>query len=144
MSFGRRSGPNTGNRRKERAVDLVIGNAVTPRDVPRLCARVRALLERDRTIVCDVAALAEPDLGTVDALARLQLTVKRLGGSIELRGATRHLEELVALAGLEEVLPLCPELGVQPVGQAEEREEPLGVEEEADPGDLSPGYRQDL
>jgi hypothetical protein len=144
MSFPAPPGLHLWNRGKERAVDLVIGNAVTPCDVPALCERVRSLLERDRSIVCDVTALAEPDLGTVDALARLQLTVKRLGGSIELRGATSRLEELLALAGLEGVLPLCPDLGVEPVGQSEQREEPLGVEEEADPGDVSAGDRQDL
>ncbi len=109
-----------------------------------VCERVRDLLRRDGRIVCDVGAVVDPDLATVDALARLQLTVKRLGGSIELRGATRHLEELLALTGLEEVLPLCPELGVEAVGQAEEGEETLGVEEEADAGDLSAGDRQDL
>ncbi|HEX2058729.1 MAG TPA: STAS domain-containing protein [Actinomycetota bacterium] len=113
--------------------------------MPALCERVRDLLGRDgRTIVCDVSEVVDPDLGTIDALARLQLTVRRLGGSIELRGATPHLEGLLALTGLGEVLPLCPELGVEVVGQAEQREEPLGVEEEADPRDLAPGDRQDL
>ena len=143
MTFG--AAPSrTGGTRKEAAVDLVIDSAITPCDVPGLCERVRELLEGARTIVCDVGALVDPDLRTVDALARLQLTVKRLGGSIELRGATSHLEELLALTGLREVLPLCPELRVEAVGQTEEREEALGVEEEADAGDLSPGHRQDL
>ena len=144
MTFGAAAGPTRQEPRKEAAVDLVIGSAITPCDVPGLCERVRDLLARDRTIVCDVAALVEPDLGTVDALARLQLTVKRLGGTIELRGATARLEELLALSGLEEVLPLCPELCVEVFGQAEEREEPLGVEEEADPGDGPARDGQDL
>ena len=112
--------------------------------MPGLCERVRELLQGHPTIVCDVAALVAPDLCTVEALARLQLTVKRLGGSIELRGATARLEELLALTGLEDVLPLCPELCVEAAGQPEEREEALGVEEEADAGDLAPGHRQDL
>ena len=106
---------------------------------------MRSLLARGGgSIVCDVAALAEPDLGTVDALARLQLTVRRLGGAIRLIGATERLDELLALTGLREVLPLCPELCVEAVGEAEQREEPLGVEEEADPGDLAPGDLEDL
>ena len=135
-----------GKRRKERAVDLVIGNAITPREIPALCERVHDLVAQEggAPIVCNVTALVDPDLESVDALARLQLTVKRLGGAIRLRGATARLEELLALTGLRGVLPLCPELRVEAVGQAEEREEALGVEEEADAGDLAPGHRQDL
>lgn len=90
--------------------------------------------------MCDVGALVDPDLGTVDALARLQLTVKRLGGSLRLHGTSTSLAELLELTGLCEVLPLC----VEAVREAEQREETLGVEEEADPGDLAPRDRQDL
>lgn len=94
--------------------------------------------------MCDVSALVDPDLGTVDALARMQLTVRRLGGTIRLRGTSDRLHELLVLAGLREVLPPCPELCVQAVGEAEQREEALGVEEEADAGDLAPGELEDL
>lgn len=89
-------------------------------------------------VVCDVSALDDPHLGAVDLIARLQLTVKRLGGALELRGTNERLEELLALAGLRE------ELCLEVVGEAEEREEALGVEEEADAGDLPAGDRQDL
>lgn len=134
-----------GRPRKERVAVLVIDRPITPCDVPALCERVRALATRGRAqIVCDVSCLAEADLGTVDALARLQLAVKQLGSSISLRGASRELEDLLALTGLQEVLPPCEGLRVEVVGKAEEREDPLGVEEEADPGDLAPGDRQDL
>jgi anti-anti-sigma regulatory factor len=106
-----------------------------------LCERVRTLVAGgDRRIVCDVAALTDPDVRTVDALARLQLTAKRLGGSIRLRGTSTRLEELLALIGLGEVMPLC----VEAVGQTEEREETLGVEEEADARDLAAVDREDL
>lgn len=88
--------------------------------------------------MCDVRGLRGADLETVDALARLQLAVKRLGGSLRLRGTTKELDELLSLVGLRDVL------GVEPVGEAEQREEPLGVEEEADPRDLAPRDRQDL
>ena len=119
----------------------MISNPIAERDLPRLCERVRTLLAHgDGRIVCDVAALVDPDLGTVDALARLQLTVQRLGGTIRLRGTTTRLEELLALTGLSEVMPLCVEM----VRETEEREQPLGVEEEADSGDLASGDRQDL
>ncbi len=136
--------PSSGPAGKERAVHLVIGEPITPRDIPALCEAVRARLAAHGRVVCDVSTLVDPDLGTVDALARLQLTVKRLGGTIGLRGASPRLLELLTLAGLVGVLPLCPELRLETVGQPEEREEPLGVEEEADAGDLAAGDRQDL
>lgn len=128
-----------GNGRKERVVVLVIDTAITPRDLPELCERVRALLAgAGSTVVCDVHALGRPDLGTVDALARLQLAVKRLGGSLRLRGATPELEGLLELTGLRQAL------GLEMSGQAEQREQTLGVEEEADSGDLAAGDRENL
>jgi hypothetical protein len=75
------------------------------------------------TIVCDVAALAA-DLATIGALARLQLGARRCGFEIVLRGSSRELRDLLALAGLER------SLRVEPGGQSEEREQLLGVEEE--------------
>ena len=64
------------------------------------------------------------DLGIVDALARLQLAARRAGYEVEVTEAPRDLRELIELAGL------CDVLGVEPLGQAEEREERFGVEEE--------------
>ena len=75
------------------------------------------------TIVCDVGALA-PNGVAVDALARLQLAAGRLGLKIRLRHASRELQELLAFAGLDDVLR------VEPGGQAEQREQGVGVEEE--------------
>jgi hypothetical protein len=63
------------------------------------------------------------DLGTVNALARLRLAGKRLGFEVRIT-PTEELVELVELAGLREVL-----------WEPEEREEPLGVEEEGELGD---------
>jgi hypothetical protein len=37
---------------------------------------------------------------------------------------------------LHDVVPLCAELPLEASRQAEEREQPRGVEEETDPGDL--------
>jgi hypothetical protein len=70
---------------------------------------------RPSTIVCDVGALA-PDASAVDALARLQLTARRLGYEIRLRDASVALQDLLDFVGLRNVL--CVEAG----GQAEERE----------------------
>jgi len=55
-------------------------------------------------VIVDVGALTELDLATVDALARLQLTARRLGAVIELRNASRDVIELLAFAGLADVL----------------------------------------
>jgi hypothetical protein len=70
---------------------------------------------RPSTIVCDVGALA-PDAAAVDALARLQLTARRLGYEIRLRDPSVDLQDLLDFVGLRDVL--CVEAG----GQAEERE----------------------
>jgi hypothetical protein len=64
------------------------------------------------------------ELGIVDALARLQLAARRSGYEIAVTAAPRDLVELIELAGL------CDVLGVEPLRQAEQREERLGVEEE--------------
>lgn len=81
-----------------------------------------------RPVPCDVSALPA-DAATVDCLARVQLALKRLGYELRLRRATRELVELLAFAGLAEVLR------VEAGRQAPEREERLGVEEEREAGD---------
>ena len=78
---------------------------------------------RPTTIACDVGSVSADALA-VDALARLQVTARRSGHEIRLRNATCELQELIAFVGLREVLR------VETVGEAEEREQPLGVEEE--------------
>jgi hypothetical protein len=80
---------------------------------------------RPSTIVCDVGALA-PDAAAVDALARLQLTARRLGHEILLRDASTELQELLDFVGLRDVLR------VEAGGQAEQRKQRVGVEEERD------------
>jgi hypothetical protein len=77
-----------------------------------------------------VSAL-DPDVATIDALARLQLTSRRVGLELRLRSASTELEELLAFAGLDEALRL--EAG----GQPEQREQRVGVEEERELGDPS-------
>ena len=75
------------------------------------------------TIVCDVGAV-KPDVHTIDALARLQLAARRLDLEVLLRHASSDLQALIAFAGLREVLR------VEPDGQAEQRKQGVGVEEE--------------
>jgi hypothetical protein len=88
-------------------------------------------------VECDVGALIQPDLGTVDALARLVLAAQRLDRGVRLRGASPFLRELLAFVGLEEVLPHGSVLLLEAGRQPEQREEPGCVQEERDPGDLA-------
>lgn len=115
----------------EKSRRLTLRASVARTDVDVLCRRARDLV-RDRAadgLDCDVAAVHRPDLATVDALARVDLTVRRLGSRIRLRGASVDLLELLALCGV----PL--ESVVEPELQPEHREESGGVQEERDPGD---------
>lgn len=119
------------------AAVVVIDAPVDPADVSALCERAGVAFERsgaDR-LVCDVSALLRPDAVTVDALARVQLTVRRLGGRMWLRDACGDLRDLLEFVGLGGVLPCTEPSRLETRGQAEQREQPLGVEEEADPGD---------
>jgi hypothetical protein len=110
-------------------VRFVVG-AVTRTDIPALCARLADLL-RGRPggiVVCDVAGAPVPDLVLVEALARLRLTARRHGRRLYVTGAGPGLPVLIDLLGLADVLP-------QAGWQAEEREQPGGVEEVVDAGD---------
>jgi hypothetical protein len=64
------------------------------------------------------------DLGVVDLLARLRLSARRRGYDLRVGQAPRELCELIDLCGLREAL-----------GQTEQREERLRVEEERHLGD---------
>ena len=66
------------------------------------------------------------DLRTVESLARLQLAARRCGLELRLARVSKELEELITFVGLAEAL------GLEPRGQAEEREQCLGVEEEGE------------
>lgn len=119
-------------------IDVVISGRITRAAIAGLCERVRVALEGSGAdlVVCDVGALVDPDAATIDAVARLQLTARRLGRQVRLRDACGELLELIALVGLGDVVPLWAPLRLEPRGEAEEREQARGVEEEADPGDL--------
>jgi ABC-type transporter Mla MlaB component len=112
-------------------------DSLDPDEVPDLIERLGpGIVRGDSTIIlCDLARLADADMATVDALARLALRARRMGCAVTLRDPSTELLELVGLAGLGEVLPCAAVSDVEVIGQAEEREEPLGVEEERDAGD---------
>jgi len=88
---------------------LVIGGLLTPSGISGHCERLHLLLEGSDTgpVVCDLGMLDGSDAGTVDALARLQLTARRLGRQVRLGNASSELQELLALMGLSDALPLC-------------------------------------
>ena len=111
-----------------------VGGRIALPEIPALCDRVHAALQRvdAELVVCDVGALVDIDLVTVCALARLKLTARRLGCGLSLRHASRELQELLAFVGLAEVL-------LEPGGKPEEREQARRVEEEADPADPASG-----
>jgi anti-anti-sigma regulatory factor len=78
---------------------------------------------------CDVGHIRAADLATVNALARAYLHALRRGTRLRFTNVSPELRELVAFAGLEEVL-----LGGDG-RKSEEREQPLGVEERVEADD---------
>jgi len=86
-------------------------------DVLAACERLRALIgacDAD-VVVCDVGAVVA-DLVAVEVLARLRLTAQRLGCRLRLRHASRGLEQMLALCGLCDVLPVEGELRLSGIG----------------------------
>lgn len=86
---------------------LAVSGTVGRDDTPRLSEQLSALL-RDSpaaTVVCDVGEISHPNAATIEVLARLQLTARRLGGGIRLHNANQRLCELLVLTGLDAVLP---------------------------------------
>jgi ABC-type transporter Mla MlaB component len=79
---------------------------IAPTDLPGLCDRVCAFLERRSggIALCDVSGVGA-DAVTVDALARLQLAARRRGCQVRLRNASPELLELVSFMGMRDVLP---------------------------------------
>jgi ABC-type transporter Mla MlaB component len=127
---------------------LVMSGPVARDAIPAMCERARRLLQGcdPGPVACDVGALAEPDATTIDALARLQLTARRLGRRVELRSACEELEDLLTLTGLLGVLTVGGrvESAVEAWREPELREQAPRVEEEADPDDPTVGDLQDL
>lgn len=135
------------------AVTVVLGASLTREAIPELCAWVRdrlAATPGPGVVACDVRAVDRPDAVVLDALARLQLTVRRHGSELRLRGVGPALRGLLAVIGFDEALGLVELAGDDqpprepPIGrsarppaaasvemgrQAEEGEEAVGVEE---------------
>ena len=72
-----------------------------------LCLRLREHIEANdfaEVVICDLARVRTPDAAIIDALARVQLTAKRLGRTVLYRSASPFVRSLLDLAGLEQVL----------------------------------------
>lgn len=89
-----------------RTITFALWGPIERGDLPGLCDRVCALLERTgaAVAVCDLAAV-EVDAVIVDALARLQLAARRQRCELRVRNASSELRDLIAFMGLDETLP---------------------------------------
>ena len=99
-----------------------IAGRIDRADIALLCERVCLALEGSsvEAVVCDVGALDDPDCVAVDALARLQLTARRLGRRLYLRNVSPELQGLLCFVGLDEAVgPGGARSGVEPRRQPE-------------------------
>ena len=118
-------------------IDLGARGRIERDDIPGLCDRAQLLLTSEAVdlLVCDVGAIVAPDAVTVDALARLHLTARRMGCEVRIRHASPQLHDLLAFMGLNGVVPLSERSGLEARRQPEEGEQVGRVEEERDPAD---------
>lgn len=89
-----------------RPVVLVVRGRLSPGAVDALDARLRVRLAHTDapTVLFDVAGIERPDAIAIDAVARLYLTARRAGRDVRLCNPTVELRELLALAGLQDLV----------------------------------------
>jgi hypothetical protein len=111
-------------------VVFAVAGPIARADLPAICGDVAALLEATGADValCDVEALPA-DAVAIDALARIQLAARRIGRQVVLHHAADDLRDLLGFVGLIGLL------GIEPGGQAEQRKQGVGVEEERELND---------
>ena len=118
MAKASASRPSTPTRRpvEQRDAVLLIADAADPSLSSSLCGSARLILEDGGPVlfVCDVRAIPDPDLAALDALARLTLLARQLGGEVLLLDAAPRLEELLAFAGLSGVIACAAPSGGDP------------------------------
>jgi kynureninase len=114
---------------------LVVAAPVGDGDVATLCERLRAVVGASdaEVVVCDVDALAA-NARAIETVARLQLTARRLGRRIRLQRASQELEQLLAFAGLADVVAVGSGLRGRS-RHAEQRKHPCRVEKRVDGDD---------
>jgi anti-anti-sigma regulatory factor len=118
--------------REPDALVLVVSGSIGRASIASLCRRAQALIAASdaERVYLDVSELATADAVAVEALARLKLTVRRLGCRMCVRAAPPELASVVSFMGLADVL------FVEGQRKTEQRKELRGVQKEADPGDL--------
>ena len=116
------------------SIVVAVGSPIAPVDLPTLCAGVRTRIERigATVVVIDLGAVVVPDAVTVDAMARLALTARRLGCEVQVRDVPPEVQELLALTGLDDVVAELGGLPRELEREPEEREDALHVEEEGE------------
>ena len=137
MSSALGGGPIYVDRASPRTIRLVVGPGLAPGDMRSLADRLVRQLRRDDVaeVLVDVSGVGCPDIGYVDALARLQLGARRRGSRVRLVRPCPRLLELLALVGLEEVLPADDGRSGDLHRETEHGEEPVDVEVGVDPAD---------
>jgi anti-anti-sigma factor len=88
------------------ALVLVLAGRIDHENVPALVEGVCGVLDSSgaEQVICDVTAVSAPDAVAVDALARLQLAVRRRGSQVWLRTGDGPVADLLMLAGLHEIV----------------------------------------
>jgi anti-anti-sigma regulatory factor len=95
---------------------MVVRGRLEAATTPALCERLLSLIEQSGAglVICDVGAIHPCDVVTVDALARLKLVGRRVGCDVQLSCASDQLVELIAFAGLQQVLQVSIQDSVEP------------------------------
>ena len=85
---------------------LRVAGRLGPDRAAELSARVEmtANARPDDPLHCDVEGVEAPDIGTIEALARMALAARRAGRGLGLDGACPDLRGLIVFAGLTAVL----------------------------------------
>lgn len=89
-------------------ITLAPSGCVSLAEIGCWCERLRRRVGEQgeiRVVICDLAAVGQPDLATVDLLARLKLTAHRLGCEFSVRSPGEDLRSLLELTGLDCLLP---------------------------------------
>jgi ABC-type transporter Mla MlaB component len=83
-------------------LDVRVDGLLAVHAVPRLCEQLAVMVDCAGVVRLrlDLGRLDEPDLATLDALARLALAARRRDASVTVRTANGALERLLGLAGL--------------------------------------------
>ena len=98
-----------------RQATVVVAAMIGSTEVLTVCERIEALLVAcgARLVVCDATGLSAADLRVVAVLARVTLVARRSGCRVQVVRTSPALRELVALAGLADVVPCAPASGVE-------------------------------